>query len=138
MNAAAGKTIVIIAQDLRTCYEYIKFNILALKGIQHQFPLKLLRLTLVSYGWMRFLTTGRTVAAGIQACQGMIAGCVAATRELKAYMKDAITNVIIRNPEADIEAWIDDLTIEAANSDGDTVATIAKKGSSRSQKINAR
>ena len=48
---------------------------------------------------------------------GMVAGCVSATRELKAYMKDALMQMVVTNPAIETEAWIDDITLEAENDD---------------------
>ena len=50
-----------------------------------KFPLELLRLTLVSYGWLRNLVTAdNIIAQGVIAWRGMVAGCVAAARELNS------------------------------------------------------
>ena len=75
-----GHHVVIVAQDLVKCYEYVKHHILAGKAIELNFPLTLLRLTILSYGWQRNLVEGEVIASGIRANRGMVVGCTAATR----------------------------------------------------------
>ena len=55
---------------------------------------------------------GSIIADGITAWRGMVAGCVAATRELKLYLHDTLSGIIIRNPRAELDSWVDDLTVE--------------------------
>ena len=70
---------------------------------------------------------GQCITAGIIAWRGMVAGCVSATRELKAYMKDMLNDMIINNPAVQIDAWIDDVTLETNNSSKEVVeANITK------------
>ena len=74
--------------------------------------MRLLRLAVLSYSWSRHLIYGEVLAAGVVAWRGMVAGCVAATRELKLYLYDALTGVVIRNPSAEIDSWVDDIATE--------------------------
>ena len=117
-------TVALIAQDLKKCYEYVRYLVLARAGIKHKFPLALLRLTVLSYAWPRHLCTGRLLSNALHAKRGMIAGCAAATRELKAYMKDAMVEVVCRNPNVDIEAWIDDINAQAMHEDEDVCESL--------------
>ena len=74
------------------------------------------------YSWDRHLQAGKMLSAKLTALRGMIAGCVAATRELKVYMLDAMTNLVIRHPAVEFETWVDDLTVQAYNEDEAVVA----------------
>ena len=87
-----GKHVVIVAQDLKKCYEYIRYHILAAKAAARKFPLRLVRVTVLSYGWHRHLVHGSIIADGITAWRGVVAGCVAATRELKLCVRGALSN----------------------------------------------
>ena len=85
-----GRDVILIAQDLKKCYEYIRYHVLAARGVDHSFPVRLLRLTILSYSWERQLVGGNITTSGIVAWRGMIAGCVSATRELKCYLKTTL------------------------------------------------
>ena len=50
---------------------------------------------------------GPVTGAAVVAWRGMVAGCVAATRELKAYLKPALTEVVARNPAVSLDTWVD-------------------------------
>ena len=70
---------------------------------------------------------GEVIACGIRANRGMIAGCVAATRELKAYLRSTLSGVIIRNPAINLDSWIDDITIESQSKSEQHVKRVANK-----------
>ena len=53
-----GKAVVVVAQDLKKCYEYIRYHILSAKAAGRKFPLRLLRLTVLSYSWSRHFVYG--------------------------------------------------------------------------------
>ena len=57
----------------------------------------------------------------------MIAGCVAATRELKAYLRSTLSGVIIRNPAINLDSWIDDITIECQSKSEQHVKRVTNK-----------
>ena len=97
-SQAKGTSTAIVAQDLRKCYELIRFVILVEQGIKHFFLLLMLRTTVLSYGWKRHIVIGACISMPIQAWRGMVVGCIAATRELKAYLKDALLEVTLRHP----------------------------------------
>ena len=123
----SGRHVVLVAQDLQKCYEFIRHHILAAEAIELHFPLRLLYLTIQSYGWSRNLIEESIIACGIYANRGMVAGCIAATRELKAYMSRTLGQIVIRNPRVEIDSWVDDLTIEAEDDDEKRLrATVAK------------
>ena len=95
-------------------------------------------MTVLSYSWARNLVTGTMVSVALHAKRGMIAGCVAATRELKAYMADALSSVVIKNPLVDLEAWIDDLNIQAEHEDETVLESITEKATKDLPKKHAR
>ena len=99
--------------DLRKCYEYVQHMTLVAGGMAHGYPLWMLRLTVASYSWTRHVKQGPLIHAGVFAHRGIIAGCATATSELKAYMFTTLSNVRCRHPEANVEAYIDDLPVEA-------------------------
>ena len=76
-------------------------------------PMHLLRLTINSYRLTRHITHHRLLHKGAKTTRGIVAGCAAATIELKAYMYTALSGVIFRTPDANLEVYIDDLTVEA-------------------------
>ena len=55
--------------------------------------------------------TGKCFLQEFEPFWGMVAGCVSATRELKAYLRDVLAGVVIRIPAVDLDSWIDDATV---------------------------
>ena len=47
--------------------------------------------------------------------------------ELKVYMCDTMGSIVIKNPSADFDAWIDDITIEAEADNDDELVFILSK-----------
>eukprot|EP00973_Karenia_brevis_P057946 8066771-Karenia_brevis.AAC.1 len=67
----------------------------------------------MSYTWRRHVTYNGMTHVGVKPNRGIVAGCASATTELKTYMYSVLSGVIYRHPEVNVEAYIDDLTIEA-------------------------
>ena len=102
-----------VLYDLTKCYEYVRHTQLATEGVKHNFPMHALRITIQSYRWNWRITHNGLLHEGVQATKGIIAGCAAATTELKLYMFTGLTKNVQRNPKANLEVYIDDITVEA-------------------------
>ena len=127
ISQVEGRSVGLIALDLVKCYEYVMHHILGVQCILHECPLYELRATLISYGWKRHLVLGAVLAAGLEAWKGIIAGCVAATMQLKGYMVDTLSMIVYRNPATQVDTWVDDITLESHADDDHELEIVVTK-----------
>ena len=102
-----------VLEDLKKCYEYVRHLKLIKEGIRLQYPLHMSRLAVKSYEWKRHVAHSGLLHHGVFPTRGIIAGFASATTDLKVYMYTALTGLIYRHPEVDLDVYIDDVTLEA-------------------------
>jgi len=113
INTISGGYSGAVLYDLMKCYEFVRHIRLIREGIAHDFPMHELRLTIRSYRWARHVTHGGLLHTGVLPTKGIVAGCAAATTELKLYMFKVVSGVVYRHPRANLEIFIDDITAES-------------------------
>eukprot|EP00973_Karenia_brevis_P055386 7700889-Karenia_brevis.AAC.1 len=99
--------------DLMKCYEHLCHARLWNEGVATRFPLTLLRVTMRSYAWGRRITLGGLIALPSFARRGIIAGCAAATSELKAYMSRRLSSLVCAHPRVSMSVYIADITLDS-------------------------
>lgn len=87
--------------DLTECHESVEHGKLVQEAERLSFPMHLLRLTLSGYRLTRH-----------RASREFVAGCAAATSELKLLMMRMVVGVIGRHTKANMEFYSDDITME--------------------------
>ena len=91
-------------------FERVSFVKLVQLALRHGYPPQLLRHSVASYRWPRYLSDGRLVAPPVQARQrAIVAGSSFATLELKAILLDVLDSLVLQFPETRITIHVDDI-----------------------------
>ena len=105
---ASDEEVLAVFTDLRKCYEHVRHLDLAVEAAMVQYPLQLLRLSLVLYSAPRRLIKDGAVGPPISPVRSIIAGSAAATFELKALMVRVLSRHCLMHPSVNISFYIDD------------------------------
>ena len=104
-----------IMMDFFKCYELLKHSELWDAGFRYKYPVTLLRITILTYRSTRYITYNGLVADPIIPRQGIIAGVLSATSELKLYLLDNIYLHMHRWPELRLDLYVDDIVLECVD-----------------------
>ena len=110
--------------DLVKCYEHVGHARMVREGMAHDFPMVLLKITLQSYRWQRRLTLSGHLAEGLWPTTGIVAGCAAATTELKLYMMSAVVTCVARHPQVKFSVFVDDIGLDGQGRKGDVIENL--------------
>ena len=105
---ASGNEVLAVFSDLRRCYEHVRHRDLAVEAAGVQYPLQVLRLSLVLYAAPRRLLKSGAVGPPILPTRSIIAGSAAATYELKALMARVLSRHCVMHPSVNLSFYIDD------------------------------
>ena len=104
--------------DLKEFYETIGHTRLAEEGAATGYPLILLRLSISTYRWPRFLQLDRLIAKALFPTSGIVAGSFSATFEAKAFLIQIGRRMCQRHKEVQLGIHIDDLALETCSPSG--------------------
>ena len=111
-GVAKGQAAVATFSDLQSFYEFVSWDILAANAARVGYPLAVLRVTVASYTWPRYVACDRLLGVWILPSRGVVAGSFAATYEVKAYLLPSVLAVADRHPSTPISIHIDDIVTE--------------------------
>ena len=99
--------------DIMKCYEHIVHCLLVAAARALGYPMAILRVSVSSYLWPRFIFGDyRVVATPIYPVRGIVAGSAFALDELAAYTIGAIRTTQHRHPMAGISLHVDDFAFD--------------------------
>ena len=110
-----GEYAAAVLVDLRKCYVHVSHILLARAAHELSYPLCLLRRSMASYTWPRFIMYQNTLACTLWATTSIIAGAAFATFELRCLQTMGLRMFSMRNREVSLDVIIDDATVAAGN-----------------------
>ncbi len=111
--AASGTTAASVMWDLRKCFEHGSHTLLATEARQLMFPIAVARLSVSMYTAERRLRLDEAFSAPIVPTRGYMAGCTNALAAIKATMIRRMDAFIARNPDVDVDIYVDDIEMQA-------------------------
>jgi len=115
--------------DLKKCYEHVVHWRLASKAYEAAYPMALMRLSIKMARWARRVSRDGVVSRQVWPSQGIIAGLMSATYDLKAYLLQTLSSHAASHPEVHISFYIDDGGQDATGDSPDQVADTIVKSS---------
>jgi hypothetical protein len=116
-----------VSIDLTKCFEALRRAVLWHTGMQHNYPLSALRISLRSYSWERRLLGAYDIAGSpTRASLGICAGSAHATSELKLYLLPvvlAMQQQLERLPRpifSSLSVYVDDISFSVSSDRDDT------------------
>ena len=107
-------------------FEKVNHEKLIVLARRVQFPAPILRVVVNAFRWTRYVVMNGVVAPGVLPDNGIVAGCLAATYALAAYLITDLKAQQERHPEVLLTVHIDDIGQEVtAESDGQAVSLLA-------------
>ncbi len=121
--SSTGATAASILWDLKKCFEHGRHSLLAHEARELQFPLAVARLAVSMYSAPRRLMLDGSFAEPVIPSRGFIAGCSNARAAINATMLRRRDALVLRNPSADLDVYVDDIELQAlARAANDLVA----------------
>ena len=102
--------------DVRKAFDNVNRATLWGQGNRHNYPVDILRLSIASYGWGRYLRMGPIASNILFPHTGIAAGSAHATYEFTLYLLDAITAHETICPNATLSIHVDDISQSAVGS----------------------
>ena len=98
--------------DVSKCYERVIFAALIAKAIAHDYPLAILRVSIASYKWPRYLIfLCGIISDPVFPVRGLVAGNSFATDELCSYTLDGVRAVREASPHSRAATHVDDICL---------------------------
>ena len=126
-DARGGATVTILS-DITRCFDTVPWSAVIAGAVSMQFPLQLLRLALVSYGWPRTLGADGLLAAPLHPTRGIGAGSAAAVFEFGIAMGPTLTRAAMLHPLCVYGAHVDDLSVTTCGASEHEAVSCAVRG----------
>ena len=113
MASASNQFTLEVQNDLSACFESVNRQLLWDSAVTLGYPLSILRISLASYAWKRFVSLDGILAGSAHARRGIVAGSQFATSELKCLFLRGLVQVAEDHPNADLDTHVDDFSVIA-------------------------
>ena len=107
--------------DMQSFFDTIDHGLLLERALKYGFPLVLVTMAISSYTAPRILQTREGRADAVYPTRGIIAGCVLAKALVHLYYVEPMDGFISRSPSAELDIYIDDITVSTNKSSDDEV-----------------
>ena len=123
-----GATFAQLLLDLAKCFEVVPHDILVAEAGAVGYPLPLLRLSIAAYRLPRALAVNGVYSSMVVARRGITAGSGTATTELRVLLIRLLDRIATRFPQAVLNVFVDDMSVEATGTQHSVVAVVAAAG----------
>ena len=119
-----------MALDLVKAFERIRHDLLLQEAIKHEYPLWLLRLSLLVYRMQRVLRIDGFISERLVGTRGITAGSGFANTEMFLSMLSIVDRLTAGRPTLKATLYIDDLALEAVGGSARMTQTLIDAGGS--------